>query len=60
MFNCLGNKEQKKHFINVLSTKELIGDTILTAPTRDGTAIFTWSFEPREGVAICLQMSGPS
>ena len=56
----LFGKTEKKHFINVLSTKALIGDTILTSPTRDGTAICTCSFEPREGLTISLQKSGPS
>ena len=33
--------------VNVFSMKVLIGDTILTSPAGDGTAIL------REGVAIC-------
>ena len=40
--------------VNVLSTKALIGDTIFTSPTGDGTAILrchAWSSEPREGLA---------
>ena len=39
--------------VNVFSTKVLIGDTIFTSPTGDGTAISTWSSEPREGPAVC-------
>ena len=38
--------------VNVFSTKVLIGDTIFTSPTGDGTAISTWSSEPREGAAV--------
>ena len=43
------------HFlsVNVFSTKVLIGNTIFTSPNGDGTAIFTWSSEPREGLAAC-------
>ena len=37
--------------LKVFSMKVLIGDTIFMYPTRDGTAIFTWSTEPREGLA---------
>ena len=37
--------------VKVFSMKVLIGDTIFMSPTRDGTAIFTWSTEPREGLA---------
>ena len=39
--------------VNVFSTKVLIGDTIFTSPTGDGTAISTWSSETREGPAVC-------
>ena len=35
------------------STKVLIGGTIFTSPSGDGTAICTWSSEPREGLAAC-------
>ena len=37
-------KKKKTHFflsVNVFSTKVLIGDTIFTSPTGDGTAIST-------------------
>ena len=37
--------------VKVFSMKVLIGDTIFMSPTRDGTAIFTWSTAPREGLA---------
>ena len=50
------NKNKKTPFflsVNVFSTKVLIGDTIFTSPTGDGTAISTWSSEPREGPAVC-------
>ena len=39
--------------VNVFSTKVLIGDTIFTSPTGDGTNILRWSSKWREGVAIC-------
>ena len=38
----------------------LIGDTIFTSPNGDGTAIFTWSSEPREGLAACSAKEVPS
>ena len=38
--------------VNVFSTKVLIGDTIFTSLTGEGTAISTWSSEPREGPAV--------
>ena len=37
--------------VKVFRMKVLIGDTIFMSPTRDGTAIFTWSTAPREGLA---------
>ena len=43
----------------VFSTEVLTGDTILTSPTGDGTA-FTWSSEPREGLAACSAKGVPS
>ena len=40
--------------LNVFSTKVLIGDTVFTFPTGDGTdRHLTWSSEPREGSAAC-------
>ena len=39
--------------VNVFRTKVLIGDTIFTSSTGDGTAISTWSSEPREGPTVC-------
>ena len=45
--------------VNVFSTKVLIGDTIFTSPTGDGTATL-WSSEPREGLAICRANAVPS
>ena len=41
--------------VNEFSTKALIGDTIFTSPTGDGTAT-----EPREGLAICRAKPVPS
>ena len=38
------NRNKKPHFflnVNVFSTKVIIGETIFTAPTGDGTAIST-------------------
>ena len=46
--------------VNVFSTKVLIGDTIFTSPTGDGTAISTWSSESREGPAVCSAKTVPS
>ena len=43
-----------------LARKVLIGDTIFTSPTGDGTAISTWSSEPREGPAVCNAKALPS
>ena len=50
-------EKQKALFlsVNVFSTKVLIGDTIFTSPTGDGTAISTWSSEPREGQPFAAQ-----
>ena len=45
--------------LKVFRTKVLIGD-IFTSPTGDGTAIFTWSSEPREDLAACSAKSVPS
>ena len=55
-FDSIIQKELKKRLhlsVNVFSTKALIGDTIFTSPNRDGTRHFTWSSEPREGLAAC-------
>ena len=41
--------------VNEFSTKALIGDTIFTSPTGDGTAT-----ESREGLAICRVKAVPS
>ena len=46
--------------VNVFSTKVLIGDTIFTSPTGGGTAISTWSSEPREVPAVCSAKAVPS
>ena len=54
---------KKKHFflsVNVFSTKVLIGDTIFTSPTGEGTAISTWSSEPREYPAVWSAKAVPS
>ena len=48
-----------KKNVNV-STKVLLGDAVFTSPTGDGTAISTWSFEPREGLAVCRTKEEPS
>ena len=52
---CRGRNATQLSFlsVNVFSTKVLIGDIIFTSPTGDGTAISTWSSEPREGPAVC-------
>ena len=48
--------------VKVFSTKVLIGDTVFTSLTGDGTAVihFTWSSEPREGLAACSTKVVPS
>ena len=55
---------KKKGFylsVNVFSTKVLIGDTIFTSPTWDGTAILRqWLSEPREGLLVCRVKAVPS
>ena len=38
--------------VNVFSAKVLIGDTILRLQLKTGTP-FSWSSEPREGLAAC-------
>ena len=56
-------QKKKMHFFlscNVFSTKVLIGDTIYTSPTGEGTAISTWSSEPGEGPATCSAKTVPS
>ena len=45
--------------VNVFSTKVVIGGTIFTSPSGDGTAS-TWSSEPREGPAVCSAKAVPS
>ena len=46
--------------VNVFSTNELIGYTIFTSPTRDGTTILRWSSKPREGLVACSVKGVPS
>ena len=46
--------------VNVFSTKVLIGDAIFASPTEDGTAISTWSSEPREDLTVCSAKAVPS
>ena len=46
--------------VNVLSTKVLIGDTIFYSPYWRGDRHFTWSSEPRKGVAACSTKVVPS
>ena len=68
LFSCCFARDKKKKeenalffwSVNVFSTKVLIGDTIFTSPTGDGTAISTWSSEPREGPAVCSAKVVPS
>ena len=44
-----------------LASKVLIEDTIFTSPTGDGRdRHFTWSSEPREGLAVCRAKEVPS
>ena len=46
--------------LRVVRRKLLIGDINFTCPTGDRTAIFTWSFDPREGLAVCRLKVVPS
>ena len=46
--------------VNVFSKKVLIGYTIFTSPSRDGTSISTGSSKPREGAAVCSAKAVPS
>ena len=39
--------------LTVVSRKLLIEDINFTCPTGDRTVFFTWSFDPREGLAVC-------
>ena len=49
-----------KEIHSIFSTKVPTGDTNFTSPTGDGTAIWTWSSEPREGLAACSAKEVPS
>ena len=46
--------------VNVFSTKVLIGDTIFYFSYWRGDRHFTWSSEPREGLAACSAKGVPS
>ena len=47
--------------VKVFCTKVLIGDTIFTSPTGDGTAsLHEWSSQPCEGLAACSAKGVPS
>ena len=46
--------------VNVFSTKALIGDTIFYVSNWRRDRHFTWSSEPREGLAICRAKAVPS
>ena len=46
--------------VNVLSKKNTDWGHYFTSPTGDGTANFTWSYEPREGLAACRANAVPS
>ena len=65
LFQYLGLKKKKKkmHFylsVNVFSTKVLIGDTIFYISNWRRDRHFTWSSEPREGLACCSAKGVPS
>ena len=45
--------------VDVLSTKVLIEDTNFMSPTGDAYSLFTWSSEPRKGLAICRAKAVP-
>ena len=60
---CLTSAEKKMHFflsVNVFSTKVLIGDTIFYVSNWRRDRHFTWSSEPREGLACCSAKGVPS
>ena len=46
--------------VNVFSTKVLIGDTIFYVSNLRQDRHFTWSSEPREGLAACAAKAVPS
>ena len=46
--------------VNVFSTKVLIGDTIFYVSNWRRDRHFTWSSEPREGLACCSEKGVPS
>ena len=46
--------------VNVFSTKVLIGDTIFYVSNWTRDRHFTWSTEPREGLACCSAKGVPS
>ena len=46
--------------VNVFSTKLLIGDTIIHVSNWRRDRHFTWSSEPREGLACCSAKGVPS
>ena len=55
--------KKKKHFylsVNVFNTKVLIGDTIFYVSNWRRDRHFTWSSEPREGLACCSAKGVPS
>ena len=56
-------KERKKWLylsVNVFSTKVIIGDTIFYVSNWTRDRHFTWSSEPREGLACCSAKEVPS
>ena len=58
-----GRTPKKMHFnlsVNVFSTKVLIGDTIFYVSNWRRDRHFTWSSEPREGLACCSAKGVPS
>ena len=59
----LTGEMKKMHFyfsVNVFSTKVLIGDTIFYVSNWRRDRHFTWSSEPREGLACCSAKGVPS
>ena len=58
-----GRTPKKMHFnlsVNVFSAKVLIGDTIFYVSNWRRDRHFTWSSEPREGLACCSAKGVPS
>ena len=59
-YNIRNKKKELYLGVNVFSTKVLIGDTIFYVSNWTRDRHFTWSYEPREGLACCSAKGVPS